>query len=232
MTKVDLKRALEQMLNGEMSTDDIVDVLISLENEGVGSDELAVGVEVMRANMNRIDVPERAIDIVGTGGTGLKTLSISTATAIVVAAAGTPVAKHGNRGASSPTGTADVLSKLGVNIAMSPERAAQAVSDVGMGFLFALKTMTLSDWAAPPAQAKDLVGGAPDYNAKRLKQLLEGQKDAYRDIVLLNAREALWIAGQDKQFTSKSDAAMAAQESIDSGKAKTLLKNLAEFSHG
>jgi len=95
------------------------------------------GVSVMREHMTRVNVPENAIDIVGTGGTGLKLLSISTAAAIVVAGAGVPVAKHGNRGASSPTGTADTLSELGVNIAMSPQRAAAAVSEVGIGFLFA-----------------------------------------------------------------------------------------------
>ena len=87
--------------------------------------------------MTRVTVPENAIDIVGTGGTGLKLLSISTATAFVVAGAGVPVAKHGNRGASSPTGTADTQSELGINIAMSPDRAAAAVNAVGMGFLFA-----------------------------------------------------------------------------------------------
>ena len=91
----------------------------------------------MREHMTRVSVPSNAIDIVGTGGAGLKLLSISTATAFVVAGAGVPVAKHGNRGASSPTGTADTLSELGVNIAMPPERAAAAVSEVGMGFLFA-----------------------------------------------------------------------------------------------
>jgi anthranilate phosphoribosyltransferase len=125
------------MLSGEMETTDIVDALTQIEAEGVGAEQLTAGVAVMREHMRRVDVPDGAIDIVGTGGTGLKLLSISTATAFVVAGAGVPVAKHGNRGASSPTGTADTLSELGVNIGMSPERAAAAVSEVGMGFLFA-----------------------------------------------------------------------------------------------
>ena len=137
MNGADIRAALTLMLQGEMDTPQIVDTLIQIEEEGVGAEQLAAGAAVMREHMTRVSVPENAIDIVGTGGTGLKLLSISTATAFVVAGAGVPVAKHGNRGASSPTGTADTLSELGINIAMTPDRAAAAVSDVGMGFLFA-----------------------------------------------------------------------------------------------
>ena len=137
MNGADIRAALTLMLQGEMDTPQIVDTLIQIEAEGVGAEQLAAGAAVMREHMTRVSVPESAIDIVGTGGTGLKLLSISTATAFVVAGASVPVAKHGNRGASSPTGTADTQSELGINIAMSPERAAAAVSEVGMGFLFA-----------------------------------------------------------------------------------------------
>ncbi len=137
MNGADIRAALTLMLQGKMDTPQIVDTLIQIEAEGVGAEQLAAGAAVMREHMTRVSVPENAVDIVGTGGTGLKLLSISTATAFVVAGAGVPVAKHGNRGASSPTGTADTQSELGINIAMSPERAAAAVSEIGMGFLFA-----------------------------------------------------------------------------------------------
>ena len=137
MNGADIRAALTLMLQGEMDTPQIVDTLIQIEAEGVGAEQLAAGAAVMREHMTRVTVPENAIDIVGTGGTGLKLLSISTATAFVVAGAGVPVAKHGNRGASSPTGTADTQSELGINISMTPERAAAAVNAVGMGFLFA-----------------------------------------------------------------------------------------------
>ena len=133
----DIRSALTAMLSGEMDTAEIAKTLTQIEKEGVGAEQLAAGAAVMREHMTRVSVPGNAIDIVGTGGTGLKLLSISTATAFVVAGAGVPVAKHGNRGASSPTGTADTLSELGINIAILPERAAAAVSEVGMGFLFA-----------------------------------------------------------------------------------------------
>ena len=90
----------------------------------------------MRENMTPVDI-DGAIDIVGTGGTGLHTLSISTASVLVCAGAGARVAKHGNRAASSLTGTADTLSELGVNLAITPEKAAQCVNEAGVGFLFA-----------------------------------------------------------------------------------------------
>lgn len=137
MNGADIHAALTAMLSGDMDTPQIASTLIQIESEGVGAEQLAAGAAVMREHMKRVTVPDNAIDIVGTGGTGLKLLSISTATAFVVAGAGVPVAKHGNRGASSPTGTADTLSELGINIGMTPERAAAAVSEVGMGFLFA-----------------------------------------------------------------------------------------------
>ena len=137
MNGADIRAALTLMLQGKMDTPQIVDTLIQIEEDGVGAEQLAAGAAVMREHMTRVNVPDDAIDIVGTGGTGLKLLSISTATAFVVAGAGVPVAKHGNRGASSPTGTADTQSELGINIAMPPDRAAAAVSEVGMGFLFA-----------------------------------------------------------------------------------------------
>ena len=102
MNGADIRAALTLMLQGEMDTPQIVDTLIQIEAEGVGAEQLAAGAAVMREHMTRVSVPESAIDIVGTGGTGLKLLSISTATAFVVAGASVPVAKHGNRGASSP----------------------------------------------------------------------------------------------------------------------------------
>ena len=104
---------------------------------GLSAREIRVGTQVMRENMVPAPVKSDVIDIVGTGGTGLHTLSISTATAIVSAAAGAKVAKHGNRAASSLTGTADTLSELGLDLAISPERAAEIIDSVGIGFLFA-----------------------------------------------------------------------------------------------
>ena len=132
-----LRAALTSILNGEAQSEQVSALLLGLEMIGLSARELRVGIEVMRANMVPVAIDADVIDIVGTGGTGLHTLSISTATAIVCAAAGAKVAKHGNRAASSLTGTADTLSELGVNLAVSPERTAEIVKDVGIGFLFA-----------------------------------------------------------------------------------------------
>jgi len=129
----DIMRAI---LRGEKSDDAIKDFLIGLNKAGLTSEQVRIGVEIMRENMTPVDIPN-AIDIVGTGGTGLHTLSISTASALVCAGAGARVAKHGNRAASSLTGTADTLSELGVNLAITPEKAAECVEQAGVGFLFA-----------------------------------------------------------------------------------------------
>jgi len=129
----DIMRAI---LRGEKSDDAIKDFLIGLNEAGLTSEQVRIGVEIMRENMTPVNIPN-AIDIVGTGGTGLHTLSISTASALVCAGAGARVAKHGNRAASSLTGTADTLSELGVNLAITPEKAAECVDKAGVGFLFA-----------------------------------------------------------------------------------------------
>jgi anthranilate phosphoribosyltransferase len=91
----------------------------------------------MRDKMLRVSAPPNAIDIVGTGGDGLHSFNISTASAFVIAASGVPVAKHGNRGLSSLTGTADVLTKLGVNIELAPDAITRCVEQAGIGFMFA-----------------------------------------------------------------------------------------------
>lgn len=129
----DIMRAI---LRGEKSDTDIQDFLVGLNDAGLTSEQVRIGVEIMRENMTPVTIPG-AIDIVGTGGTGLHTLSISTASALVCAGADARVAKHGNRAASSLTGTADTLSELGVNLAITPEKAAECVDKAGVGFLFA-----------------------------------------------------------------------------------------------
>ena len=128
--------SLRSILRGEQSDDQIKDFLIGLNEAGLTSKQVRIGVEIMRENMTPVNI-NGAIDIVGTGGTGLHTLSISTASALVCAGAGAKVAKHGNRAASSLTGTADTLSELGVNLAITPEKAAECVDKTGVGFLFA-----------------------------------------------------------------------------------------------
>ena len=132
-----LEDALTTILAGESNDAQVAALLLGLEAVGLTADEIRVGTAVMRAHMTPVNIDYDVIDIVGTGGTGLHTLSISTATALVCAGAGAKVAKHGNRAASSLTGTADTLSILGVNLVTSPKKATECVDKAGVGFLFA-----------------------------------------------------------------------------------------------
>ena len=132
-----LDGALTTILAGESNDAQVAALLLGLEAVGITAAEIRVGTDVMRRHMTPVHIESDVIDIVGTGGTGLHTLSISTACALVCAGAGAKVAKHGNRAASSLTGTADTLSTLGVNLAITPEKAAECVKTAGVGFLFA-----------------------------------------------------------------------------------------------
>src|SRR3546814_14592554 len=91
----------------------------------------------MRAKALAVKAPAGAIDIVGTGGDGQQTYNISTATTLVVASCGVPIAKHGNRAASSKSGTADALTSLGVKLDIAPDDISRCISDAGVGFMFA-----------------------------------------------------------------------------------------------
>ena len=132
-----LEAALTSILGGHASDLQIAALLMGLETIGVSAAEVRAGTRVMRAHMVPVDTGLELLDIVGTGGTGLHTFSISTASMIVCAGAGAKMAKHGNRAASSLTGTADALSALGVNLDITPDQAAHAIKTAGLGFLFA-----------------------------------------------------------------------------------------------
>lgn len=111
--------------------------LMGLRVRGETVDEIAGAARALRAKMMPVSVAPGAIDIVGTGGDGAETLNISTATALVVAAAGVPVAKHGNRALSSRSGASDVLEALGVRLDLVPEAISRCIGEAGIGFMFA-----------------------------------------------------------------------------------------------
>lgn len=307
--------AFEIIMCGRATPAQIAGFLVALRMRGENVDELSAAVKVIRAKALPIKAPANAMDIVGTGGDGSGTLNISTATAIVVAGCGVPVAKHGNRALSSKSGAADVLGTLGVNLDAPIEKIEQAIAEAGIGFMLAprhhssfkyvgsvrvelgIRTMFnilgplcnpagvkryllgvySKDWVKPMAEVlaklgcekawvvhgadgldelsttgqnyvcevngseikelsispedaglplatlEQLKGGEASYNAERLKALLNGQKDAYRDIVLFGAAAALIIA--DKASDLKEGIRMAA-ESIDSGNALHALEEL------
>ncbi len=129
------------MLDGGMDDAEITATLIELANKGETAEDVAGAVLAMRARMKPISAPaavlSRAIDVCGTGGDGQHSLNVSTAVALVVAACGVPVAKHGNRAASSKAGGADTLEALGLNLARASEMAEATLPDLGICFLFA-----------------------------------------------------------------------------------------------
>ncbi len=289
---------------------------MALRVRGETVDEIAAAARAMRARMNRVTAPDGAMDIVGTGGDGKGTLNISTATAFVVAGAGVPVAKHGNRNLSSKSGAADALTQMGINVLGGPAVAQRALDQAGICFMMApmhhpamrhvgpprteLGTRTVfnllgpltnpagvrrqltgafsADWLRPMAEVLRDLGSTSAWlvhggdgtdelsiaenshvprcrtarspnspspprmrpfppslrrdrgrravaQCRSLPALLDGERGAYRDAVLLNAAAALLIAGR---VSDLRDGARMAPESLDSGAAKARLVALAQ----
>ena len=129
--------AMNQVMTGAATPAQVAAFVVALRGKGETSAEITGLAAGMLSHARRVHVPQRAIDVVGTGGDQAHTVNISTMTALVTAAAGATVVKHGNRAASSRCGTADVLEKLGVAIDLGPEQVAQCVAELGIGFCFA-----------------------------------------------------------------------------------------------
>jgi len=131
------REAFDIIMSGDATPGQIGGFLMALRVRGETVDEISGAVATMRDKMLRVEAPPGAIDIVGTGGDNSHSVNISTASAFVIAACGMPVAKHGNRGLSSSTGTADVLTALGVKIDLPPEGISRCIHVAGIGFMFA-----------------------------------------------------------------------------------------------
>ena len=137
LSRDEAANAFEQMMSGEVTPSQMGGLLMALRVRGETVDEITGAVSVMRAKMLPVHAPPDAIDVVGTGGDALGSFNISTCAALIVAGAGVPVAKHGNRALSSRSGAADVLSALGVNIDLTPEQIGLCIREAGIGFMFA-----------------------------------------------------------------------------------------------
>jgi anthranilate phosphoribosyltransferase len=129
------EEAFEVIMSGQATPAQIGGFLMVLRHRGESMDELTGAVRVMRAKMTRVRAPDGAMDIVGTGGDGKGTLNISTATALVVAGCGVPVAKHGNKAQSSKTGASDALASLGVNLAAPIPVIERCIAEAGIGYM-------------------------------------------------------------------------------------------------
>ena len=316
LSRTQAQHAFELLFNGDATPAQMGGLLMAMRARGESVAEYAAAAAVMRAKCVPVTAPADAMDIVGTGGDGVGTLNISTATAFVVAGAGVTVAKHGNRNLSSKSGAADALSLMGINVMVGSDVVERGIAEAGIGFMMApmhhpavkyvmpvrqeLGCKTIFNILGPltnPAGVKrqltgafapDLIfpmaetlqmlgsekawlvhgsdgsdeititgttevavldgdkitgmtvhpedaglpvhplaailGGTPEVNTKALMALMNGEKSAYRDAVLLNAAAALIIA--DKVNTLKDGVAMAAA-SIDSGRALAAIQTLA-----
>ncbi len=144
-------RRCAQMMSGEWTPAQIAGFLIALRMKGETVAEIAAAAEVMRELSTKVPLARRRhlVDTCGTGGDGAHTFNISTASAFVAAACGARVAKHGGRSVSSTSGSADVLEALGVNVNLAPEKVAEAVKTIGVGFMFAPNHHSAMKHAAP-----------------------------------------------------------------------------------
>jgi anthranilate phosphoribosyltransferase len=128
---------MDRVLGAEATPAQLAGFIVALRAKGETAAEIAGLAEAMLRHARRVEVPGPAVDVVGTGGDQAHTVNISSMTAVVVAAAGAPVVKHGNRAASSASGAADVLEALGVAVDLPPDGVAACVAEVGIGFCFA-----------------------------------------------------------------------------------------------
>ena len=137
LSREEAASAFDRMMSGEATPSQLGGLLMALRVRGETIDEITGAVSAMRAKMLKVKAPPNAIDVVGTGGDGSGSVNVSTCAALIVAGAGVPVAKHGNRALSSRSGAADVLAALGVKIDLAPEQVSRCVNEAGIGFMFA-----------------------------------------------------------------------------------------------
>jgi len=137
LSREEAASAFDSMMSGEATPSQMGALVMALRVRGETVDEITGAVSVMRAKMLRVDAPANAIDIVGTGGDGSGSVNVSTCASFIVAGAGIPVAKHGNRALSSRSGAADVLAALGVKIDLRPDQVGRCIKEAGIGFMFA-----------------------------------------------------------------------------------------------
>src|SRR3569833_3410607 len=137
LTREESSHAFDRMMSGEATPSQMRAMLMAMRLRGQTVDEITGAASPMRAKMQKVAAPPDAIDVVGTGGDASGSYNISTCAALIVAGAGVPVAKHGNRALSSKSGAADVLGALGVKIDLWPDEITRCIYEAGIGFMFA-----------------------------------------------------------------------------------------------
>ncbi|CAN4274837.1 TrpD Anthranilate phosphoribosyltransferase [Methylophilaceae bacterium] len=147
----EMQALMRQVMSGELTHAQMAAILVALRIKGESVDEIAAAASVMRELSTKVATlaSPHLIDTCGTGGDGIQTFNVSTVSALVAAAAGAKVAKHGGRSVSSSCGSADVLEALGVNVNLTPVQVARAVEEIGIGFMFAPNHHSAMKHAAP-----------------------------------------------------------------------------------
>lgn len=201
------REVMMRIMSGEFDDAQIAAFLVALRAKGETSSEIAGFAQAMREKMIRVPITVDAIDMCGTGGDAKGTFNISTVASFVVAGAGIPVAKHGNRSITSSSGSADVLSALGVDITMPPDKVAQTVEKVGLGFMFAPALHPAMKYVMPARKALSIrtvfnVLGPLSNPAGAQRQLIgifDGTLTETMAEVLrkLGSKQALLVHGED-----------------------------------
>lgn len=186
----DSRWAMDQIMSGEASVAQVAGFLMALRSKVESVAEVRGLADVMLEHARRIDVPGESIDIVGTGGDRFGTVNISTMSSVVIASTGLRVVKHGNRAASSKSGSADVLESLGVNLTLTPEQVRQVALEAGITFCFA-QTFHPSMRFAGPARAE--LGVATAFNL--LGPLTNPAQPTYAAVGVADLRFLPVIAG-------------------------------------
>lgn len=157
LTTEEMTAVMRQIMTGECDDAQIGAFLVALRMKGETIDEIVGAVTVMRELASGVKVEaDNAVDIVGTGGDGANLFNVSTASSFIVAAAGGNVAKHGNRGVSSSSGSADLLEAAGVNLALNSDQVAECINQLGVGFMFAPQHHSAMKHAIGPRKALGL----------------------------------------------------------------------------
>ena len=249
---------MNEIMSGETSATQNAAFLAALSTKSARAettDEIAGCAAAMRDHAVKVDTGTEILEIVGTGGDGAHSFNISTTSALVAAAGGVKVGKHGNRAASSQCGTADCLEALGVYDEYLVEPLAQVLINLGVrrGMVvygqdkldeisasapttvcefrdgwFKSYTITPEDFGFARCTKQDLVGGTPEENAAITRAILGGEQGPKRNAVLMNAGAALYIAGKAEPL--RAGVALAG-ELIDSGRALETLEKLIEVSN-
>ena len=219
LTLDEAESVMDLIFGGTLDPVVVAGFLVALRAKGESVDELTGMVRSMVGHATAVPLPYESMDIVGTGGDGLKTINVSTMAALVVAGAGVKVCKHGNRAASSSVGTADVLEELGVAIESTPATVAACVEEAGMGFCFAQTFHPAMRFVGPVRRALGIRTAfnflGPLSNPSRPDRLLIGTADPssaerMAEVLGANGVTRAWVVHSDDGFDELSLSAPAA----------------------